>query len=156
VSAILDHRPAERRDLALIMSSWLKSFKGSHYAGPIPNDLYWDTYRLSLERILSRPAVRVWIAVNPGEPDPEHEIYGWLAMEPGAPPVVHYAYVKQAFRRMGVARSLFHAAGVDTSQPFTYTFRTKDVADVVRRGRLMARHDPMLVRYPTAEESRCV
>jgi GNAT superfamily N-acetyltransferase len=155
VSAVLAHRPATAIDLPFIMSSWLRSFKTSHFAGPIPNDIYWDTYRLAAERILSRPAARLLVAVNPSERDPEHELYGWLAMEPGEPPVVHYVYVKQAFRRMGVARSLLRAASINLSAPFVYTYRTRDVAAVIRHARLLARHDPHLVRRPTDEEMRC-
>lgn len=65
-----------------------------------------------IEAILKKPSFRCLIAHVEGEPD---IILGYLAYEVvnGEPKVVHYCFVKEPFRRMGIARLLFKYAELE-------------------------------------------
>lgn len=149
MSLYVAHRQGAVQDLPIIFSSWLRSFKDSHYAGLIPNNLYYDIYRAALEQLIARPGVEIWCAVNPQEEEEKHQIYGWLCIERGyALPVIHYLYVKQAYRMFGVARSLLAAVKIDPAQPFIFTFKTPDAASLMKRRRICGHFDPLLARRP--------
>jgi GNAT superfamily N-acetyltransferase len=64
-----------------------------------------------------REASRVTIAVSATDPD---QIFGYIVSEPG---VVHYLFVKETFRRMGIGKALLTSA-LDDDCEFIYTFRT--------------------------------
>lgn len=142
----LAYRPAVEADMGLVHGSWRSSFRGSFAAGPIPFAVYDDVYRTVIARILARPGASVVVAYHPGEEVGAADLYGWLCYEPG--PVVHYCFVKQSFRRSGIARGLFAAAGIDPAGGFVYTFSThaaKLLAPKMRRAvwnPLAARNEP--------------
>lgn len=147
---MISFRPAESRDMPFVMSSWLKSFKTSNAAGLLPFNLYYDAYRLAIQQLLDRGSV-VYVAYVPGEDEAKSDIYGWACVERGFDkPLVHYVYVKQPYRRLGVAKALLRAAGVHVSQPFFYTYRTPIVAELLR-GRRQAVWMPVLARSRKAE-----
>lgn len=141
-------------DVPFVFDSWLRSYNGSDHAGPLPKHLYWPTYRRVIEELLARETVETVVAVPLGE-DLEQSIAGYLVHERGrAFPIVHYLYVKQAFRRLGVCRFLFKAAQIDPFQRFDYTFRTKNTAETLDRLRgmhIIARFRPDGARYPLRE-----
>ena len=129
MTAPVTYRAATAGELPFVFHSWLRSFQGTHYAGPLPDDLYYEAYHTAIERLLARPGVRVLCAVDAGAEPGERALFGYLVIEPattGQPfqAVVHYAYVKEPFRRNGVFKSLLTAAGVKPTGPLAYTFRT--------------------------------
>ncbi len=141
------------------MSSWLRSFRKSHYAGPVRMLSYYDAYRATIEDLLARPSVEVWVACNSDESDPEHELYGYVVVEKPTcayreidnrieKPIIHYAYTKQLFRRKGVMRSCLKAAGVDPKGPAIYTFKTVDMAQIARSRPWQ--WNPKMARYPSS------
>ncbi len=122
-------------DRNFIFNSWLRSFRKSHYAGPIPYNLYYDFYQKVIEQILRRDGVEVKVAVPEEHPS---QIIGYCVLEHGfEKPVVHYCYVKQGFRGMGFAKRM-----VGTTD-FFYTFRTPSV-----RWLPSANFVPAIVRRP--------
>jgi GNAT superfamily N-acetyltransferase len=118
-------RRATEADEAFICDSWLRSFRDSWFAGPIPNDLYYDLYRKIInERVRARKNAQTLVAVAP---DDDSVILGFACVEP--PSIVHYVYVKDVFRRHGVASALVKYANI--VEPVQYTFRTKSGANSV-------------------------
>ena len=108
-------------DKPFIMSSWLRSFKSSRYAGPIPNNMYWTVYAQAIEQILDRDGVKVLIACNP---EKESQIFGYIVLEQNhEAPVVHWLYIKQPFRGWGMARSLMGFCHILKHTEFSYTYR---------------------------------
>ena len=90
---------------------------------------------VQIGKVLDRDGVAVHVAHNPGETDRSMDLHGWIATEreylvsvkgkltdPRCP-LVHYVYVKAAYRRQVIARGLFAAAGVDPLSRFLYTCR---------------------------------
>lgn len=126
----VDIRPARAGDERLILSSWLESFRDcSRTANLVPKPFYFPLQREVSTALLRRGEVLV--ACNPMDAD---QIFGWAVVERIArKPVLHYVYVKQLFRRMGIASALLNAA--DCVGGF-YTHHTVHAPAISRRFRL--------------------
>ena len=149
-------------DKDFILSSWARSFMRSQDTGPIPIELYFETYRQVIEHVLTRPRVRIHVAVDPDMEAP-FEIHGYIVAEPGPfrkgvrdveKPAVHFLYVKETRRRKGLATSLMRAAQVDPRQPFFFTFRTPDARALVRACYWQGEYHPNIVKYTNHKETR--
>lgn len=111
-------RPYVEEDKPLIMSSWLRSYrKGCDDARRIFRPLYFSSQQDWIRGILARPDARVIVACSPGRDDlDERTIFGWLCYEPNPRmdrPTLHYLYVKEPFRELGVASQLLESTGMD-------------------------------------------
>jgi hypothetical protein len=104
-------REATAEDLPFIFGTWLNHFHGnSYFAKRIRNGVYFRYHHLLAERILSRPTTRVLLATLSDDP---LVILGYLVVEQNAKEhVVHFAFVKKPWQRMGLARDLVSEAGV--------------------------------------------
>lgn len=144
----LAFRPAAAPDLPFVIFSWLASFRDSHYAGLIAMEDWRDVMEPQILKALARPGVEVFVAYHPDEEDKTADLYGWLAVERGHErPFILYCYVKQNFRRMGIARRLFKAAGVDPTCDIAYACKTS-VLSRLARVLPRARHTPHAARWP--------
>jgi ribosomal protein S18 acetylase RimI-like enzyme len=96
-------REVTQDDRPLIFATWLRSFKhGSSWPRHIPDRLYFDAHHSVIDALLARSTVRV--ATPPDEPE---VILGWSVVETSpSMSVIHYIYVKPAFRQAGIARAL--------------------------------------------------
>lgn len=90
-------------DVDFITSSWLKSFRESGFmVNTVPNRVYFNQHHKILEKII--PRSRILVACNSMDPD---QIFGWICAEiMDRHLVIHYIYVKDAFRQMGIASRL--------------------------------------------------
>lgn len=110
-----------KEDEGFIYSTWLNHYKhSSKFASRIKFDLYYSKHHSIIERILARKA-KVLIAYPLDEPD---IIIGWACYE-GANdrPLLHFIFVKRAFRQMGVASRLLK--GLDLNN-LAFTHLTHD------------------------------
>jgi GNAT superfamily N-acetyltransferase len=98
----------------LIYATWLRCYEASSLAAKnIPRDVFFGEHHKLLDSIFARgPEVR--LAVLPDEPD---VVLGWSVHEGG---IVHFVYVKPAFRKHGVAAALLEGV----QRPFVYTHWT--------------------------------
>ncbi len=100
-------------DVAFVFSTWLWSYRrNSDFARAMHWKVFMHYHRKVLERITSRPSCRLLVAHQPGNRD---IIYGYMVVESGIADrdVVHYIFVKEAWRRFGIATSLILASGID-------------------------------------------
>ena len=98
-------RLASPDDISFIYSSWLKSYRfGSHVGKQTRSMVFFEEYREIIDTILARSSVIVACL----EDDP-HIILGYVVSEPG---IVHYGFIKESFREMGIFNKL-----LDISQP---------------------------------------
>ena len=106
-------RPAEPSDRGFICSTWLRDY-GEHsaFARKIAQADYRLFHGLVIDRILSRAHVAVACDVT----DPS-VLYGFIVWEPG---VLQYAYVKRAFRRMGMFQALMRMAELGDEFKFSH------------------------------------
>lgn len=141
----LAFRPAAGRDSEdrqFIVATWSSSYKKSHSAGIIHTDDWADVMHPQFNKHLDRPGSRAIIACDPKDPN---YYYGWIAGDTTeATPVVYYVYVKEPCRRMGIARQLFAALGVDPSKYFVYVCGMPIAKQLASH----ARFNPNEIRYP--------
>lgn len=98
-------RPARAADEAFLYSSFLRAFRESDQSEGIKNTEYFQTFKAQFGLVLRN--FTVIVAHPEGEED---EIAGWIAFKG---PVVAYVYTKKSpWRRTGVARVLWNAAGI--------------------------------------------
>lgn len=111
-------------DISFIYSTWLKSYRtGSGLGLASGKHAYFLLYNSIIDQILKRDGVIPTIAADPGEPQ---VIYGYLVAEPG---VVHYIYVKEAFRKFGIASDLYKRCG----KPKIITHRTREITPLLEK-----------------------
>jgi len=112
---------------------------------------YGDIMRSQIAKICARPECRVLVAYG------EADVYlGFVAGESDER-VVYYCFVKEVYRRCGVARALFERLGIDPLIRFAYPASTRILTD--RDTRLATKipravHDPAVARYPKSQRHR--
>lgn len=95
-------RKALPNDVPFITNSWLKSYRGSGEVQGIPNNQYFFFQHKLIEAIVPRSIVIVAAAKE----DP-HIILGWLCAEVADTALLlHYAYVKNDYRKMGIGSGM--------------------------------------------------
>lgn len=103
-------RLLEPQDKAFVMSNLLKHTKNhSIHAKRIPRSLFFSHHHGLVENMLERPFTSVLIAHLKEDPN---VIIGYLAVEeePEEEPIIHYVFVKEPFRKFGVAKMLLEAS----------------------------------------------
>lgn len=101
---MIETRAATQDDHPLVFATWLRSYRhGSQFPRHIDEKTYFASHHTVIEQLLERSEVRVAHPVNDSD-----VILGWSVVETIAPlsVVVHFVYVKPAFRRAGIARQL--------------------------------------------------
>lgn len=109
-------------DLGFIFGTWRDTFRESQWAGVVPNHLYRDTMDEMIRGLLTRGA-KVMLATNPSD---NSHLVGFICYETPLdhPPVLHYLFVKDAFRGYGAGKQLLERAGFRRDLAFHYTART--------------------------------
>jgi hypothetical protein len=99
-------RGAVESDFPFILNSWLKSYRNSSMCKDIPNGVYYKLHGERVKEILFDPSTLVLMMVNSQDVE---QIMGYVICNSKAP-VLHYIYVKQAFRQYGLGGFLVKAA----------------------------------------------
>lgn len=99
------HRTITPRDLPFVTSTWLKSNRKRGF-GRIDSRVYFHWHHRILEALIPRPSVAI-IACDREDPD---KLFGWIVARFEAPVlVIHYVYVRDGWRRVGIGTSLVRA-----------------------------------------------
>lgn len=95
------------RDGNFIYHSWGNSYRDAALGawGDIPKATYYKRVRARIDALIRRGA-EIKLAVDPDDPN---IILGWMCAEA---PVLHYVYVKEAYRGQGIAMTLLAAVGL--------------------------------------------
>lgn len=110
-------RTATEADIGFIFNSWLKSYKNSAFSKYIANPVYFDLHHKVIESILKRS--KVLIAAQPSDPT---RIFGYVCVEEvSGTHVVHYAYTKESFRKMGLLKLLIEEAQLPDMVFYTHS-----------------------------------
>lgn len=114
-------------EFKIIYDAWANSFRKSPWAGCVPNNLWESVSRSMMTDIVDRGA-RVRVAVTPIAGREEEfpgvrRVMGYSVSEPVAH-VLHWLYVKDDFRKMGIGRAL-KADAAPGNDSWTYTCRTR-------------------------------
>lgn len=120
----------ESQDKAFIYSTWLKNYKhSSYFAKRIRPVTYFKGHHIVIDHLLKKPSTNVIIACPKGD---QETILGYLAYEILEKPVVHFTFIKDAFRKMGIARALFEAAAIDPNK-ICFTHWTHPVDELIQK-----------------------
>jgi hypothetical protein len=122
-------RPAEPGDTAFVIATWLHHYKDeSYFAKRIKHSIFFRWHHDIVERILARPGTNVAIACSAQDPE---VVFGFLVYEQGEKPTLHFAFVKEELRRMGIGRALFGHENLDPCKCFFthWTFMMNDIFD---------------------------
>ena len=125
------------KDGNFIYHSWGNSYREAALGawGDIPKATYYKRVRLRIDTLLKRGA-ELKIACDP---DNQDIILGWMCAES---PVLHYVYVKEAYRKQGIALTLLNACGLSSTNVIPCSHWTP-YAELVaaKRPRLLRRVD---------------
>lgn len=134
-------RLGSQGDIPLITNSWLTSFRDGPAVQSCPNRLYFANQHKIMEALIPRSTIIV--CCNEEDHD---QILGWACFEKQERAIVlHYLYVKNHFRRLGLAKQIMDILldSEDVSTVF-YTHRTP-VVDRIRLDRTRWIYNPFLV-----------
>lgn len=120
-------RKATEADVPFIFNSWLKSFRSSVTAKSISNPVYFDFHHKTIEKILQKSDVVVLCdAADPSQ------VFGYLVHQDiDGVRVLHYAYIKFAFRGIGLCNLLLKEANISKENGGFYTHDTHNSAKVL-------------------------
>lgn len=133
--ALIAIRPARPEDIPFIYSSWLKSYKhGSNFGKSTRSTIFFENYREIIDEILISANIVVACL-----PEDANVILGYLVHDGS---VFHYCFIKQTFRRMGLASMLKSA--VCATDPVVYTHETNILKEIDTNKRNME-YNPFLL-----------
>jgi GNAT superfamily N-acetyltransferase len=139
--------------MAFVVDSFIDSFRTSHAAGLIAMEDWRVVMTRQLALLFARTGVEIHVAYHPGDTDHVADLYGWLGVEQGKPPLVLYAYVKQPYRRMGIATALLAAAGINAADTFEYAAKTGVVTKLTAK-LPNARWNPLRARFKPKQDTQ--
>lgn len=114
----LSYGPMAPEEIELVMDSVAKSFRTSPWAGLVPNHMWFPVCRAAITGLIERGA-QVTVVRASGR------VLGYVVHESkDGSPVVHYLYIKDPYRRMGLAKALMDKTGAVKGARVFYTFKT--------------------------------
>jgi hypothetical protein len=106
-------REAIPTDINFIYSCWLRSYRNDSDIGlSVTKTVFFDSYQQIIDGILNRSTTKVFVACKPDEPT---TIFGFLVAESSVK-ILHYCFIKDAFRGFGLANLLFQEAFLDSKK----------------------------------------
>ncbi len=134
-------RNATEADVPFIFNSWLRCFRNSPPTMGCPNPVYFAQHHKLLEGLCKRATIVV--ASNDKDLG---QIYGYLCCEKiEGSLVVHFMYVKETFRELGIGRMLMETQGWTKETPIFYTHRSR-ICNQLESSFLMV-YNPYLAYY---------
>lgn len=98
-------RRATAEDRGFVVKPWLQELRRSSTTRYVSDSVFFQQHGRLVQKLLARASVD--LACDPAD---DQHFYGFVAHEPGvaehAEPVIHWLYVKMAFRQLGLGRSL--------------------------------------------------
>lgn len=108
-------------DINFVFNSWLKSFKGSPMYKHVENTIYFQNHHKLLQQCIMKS--QVILACDENDLS---QILGYVVADKiDGILTIHYVYVKQAFRGLGVAKMLMQEVGFDRKVATIYTHGTE-------------------------------
>lgn len=119
-------RSAEPNDINFIYSTFLKALKADSSLGKsVRNSVFFDEYQSIADSILEHAIILV--ACNHED---NNTIFGYLVYDPT---VMHFAFTKAGFQRLGIAKSLCLAAEHKSGKFKYYTHKTHNALPILKK-----------------------
>lgn len=135
-------------DEAYLMSTWLRDLRDAD-PSPVPDDLFFETHRALIQRLLADPAVSFTVAAAADDPN---EIFGYTVAIPKE--LLIWTHVRKPLRRRGLARMMLQVAECPPGTPGAWsTVLSKLRLQNPPRGRTVRALPPFSVRKPASSPS---
>jgi ribosomal protein S18 acetylase RimI-like enzyme len=126
-------RSAIEADVPFIFNSWLKSYRGANSVKCVGNPVYFEFQHKVIERLLQRSQVYVLCS-----PEDSSQVFGYVVCEHVEDiPVLHYVYVKYAFRGMGLCSMLLNHAKLNKQVGGFYTHDTHSATKLLKNSKFV-------------------
>lgn len=103
IQGVYDIRDYVEDDKSFVMSTFLRGiYYGNSWFNMVPKDIFMNNYKHNAEAIVDSPKTSIKIACMQGSPD---VIFGYSILSEDFQ-TVHFVYVKKAFRKVGIGKSL--------------------------------------------------
>lgn len=138
-------------DLALIRSSWMRSLRESQTHRDVEASVYKTNQPLIINGLIRRSLTIM--AVNPEDPT---QIFGYVVATPTTSNVcvLHWLYVKSAFRKLGIGSALvreaIHETEANTNYPVCCTYISHNFNWL--KDKLNLVYNPYLVAMENADD----
>lgn len=135
-------------DAKLIANNWLESYKSANLVKKVKPDIYYRGQRRLIADLLDRAFV--WVACDHEDP---WTVWGWICFERRhGTLIIHYVYVKSAFRGLDIATKLVEfAVSQRTTEALFYTHLSRSgphfVKGLVEAGAIPAAVEPIYDPY---------
>lgn len=113
---LVKYRNLKLNDINFIYSTWLKSYRQSPWAESMSNDIFFSQHKVLIDSIIARPTASVIVICNPED---EEQVYGYLVSEANLS-ILHFAYIKYNYRKLGMMKSLLGQLGCSTTPSVTF------------------------------------
>lgn len=117
-------RNARKSDLDFIYATWLNSFHYDSWTKSIRKSIFFDHYSKVITNLIKDATIIVACLK-----DEENVICGYIVSE--KPNLIHYLYVKEVFRKLGIANDLYEYS-FHKDQDIIITHKTRSVHDILR------------------------
>lgn len=125
-------RPVNEKDFPFILQSWVRTYTNNREWGPLSPRCVARAVHGSILGLLNRPGVEVRVATDPRN---HFFIFGYVVFDTSFEhPVLHWVYVKELYRRVGIGAELVRYARCDKPGPLHYTYGTKATKYVLPEG----------------------
>lgn len=115
-------RQAIPDDIDFIYGSWLNCYKHASALGKsCRSSIFFDNYKLIVDRILQDKSTTVSVACLPSD---EKVILGYIVQTGDS--TLHFVYIKEAFRKFGIASTLIVYAFPNNQNPIICSHKTFD------------------------------
>lgn len=132
---LINFRPFKDGDMNFVLNSWLESHRDSNEAYYISNPLYFEKFQNIIRNIIADSDIEV--VVNP---ENYNQIYGYICHKRiDDINIVHYAYVKYTWRKLGIFRRMMAKFNNDA---VVATFAPRDFDEL--RKKFPATYNPFL------------
>lgn len=140
---VIKYRGAEEGDLNFILNSWMKSYQG------VKRNIRPDMYFLGQQRLIGALAQTSDLIIScDGKPGQSHFIYGYICGKMDAARnelLLHYVYVKQGYRTVGVAKDLLVQLGWNHATSIQATHWTPTCVSLAQRFRAYFNDYPLTI-----------
>lgn len=118
-------------DIPYIYSTWLKNY---HYDSALckecTDSVFFKEYREVIDTILEKS--NTVVAVASLENDPAI-IFGYIVAEVEPTPCIHYIFIKEDFRQLGIAKALINYLSLNTQKSLTFTHKTSYIHEIIKK-----------------------
>lgn len=171
--AAMPSDPPAPCDRAFIAATWSAYWRRPPEASCLSPTAWRSAVWQSVPGILERNGMRALVAADADTTDGLADLFGWIVWKPravecvmnkytrrpmynlvdgGPMPLVFFVFVKAAYHRLGIARGLFRAAGIDARADFAYACHARAASDLSNKIP-NAEWCPKLGRLPAQERN---